>query len=267
MPEVGQGLFLGNTPIQLIQNNNFVVANPYTEVGPSPVLDQSVLLLDATNPASYPGSGNTWTDLSGQGNNADVSSITTYWNAGGWFDWPGNDYTKVATVADAASLDVLDGDFTFVLVGTVDASAGGLADLAGPFSMNDWFDNPGMGWLVIRNSSDGNYKKMNFYLNGGALGVSTGTIFTNLGDWFVIHVVRSGSNVQYYSTANSSIGSFTNSSNANNNNGVIIGRGRNDGSFNYRWDGKISCVGLYDKALSSDERLQNINYFKDQLGF
>jgi hypothetical protein len=29
MAEVGQGLFLGGTPIQLIQNNNFVFANPY----------------------------------------------------------------------------------------------------------------------------------------------------------------------------------------------------------------------------------------------
>jgi hypothetical protein len=31
MSQVGQGLFLGETPIQLIQNNNFVSANPFTE--------------------------------------------------------------------------------------------------------------------------------------------------------------------------------------------------------------------------------------------
>jgi len=30
--EVGQALFLGDTPIQLVQNNNFVSVNPYTEV-------------------------------------------------------------------------------------------------------------------------------------------------------------------------------------------------------------------------------------------
>jgi hypothetical protein len=266
MPEVGQGLFLGNTPIQLIQNNNFVVANPYTEVGPSPVLSQSALLLDATNPASYPGSGNTWSDLSGNGNNADVSSITSYWNSGGWFDWPGNDYTKIALVSAANSLDVLDGDFTWLFVASIDATAGGLADLTGLFGMNIFFSNPGAGVLFIRNSADGNFKKMSFYMNNSN-SLSTSVAFNNIGDWFVIHVVRSGSTLTYYNVDNTSIGSFTRTDNANNNNNIEIGRGRNDASFGYRWDGKVSGFGLYDKALTSDERLQNINYFKDKLGF
>ena len=233
----------------------------------SPVLSQSAILLDATNPASYPGTGNTWSDLSGNGNNADVSLITSYWNAGGWFDWPGTDYTKIALVSAANSLDVLDGDFTWLFVASIDASAGGLSDLCGLFGMNIFFSNPGSGVLFNRNPSDGNYKKVSFYLNGVALGNSTSTAYANLGDFFVVHIVRSGSNVQYYTTSNSSIGSFTNSANANNNNNIEIGRGRNDASFGYRWDGKVSGFGLYDKALTSDERLQNINYFKDKLGF
>ena len=33
-----------------------------------------VLNLDATNPASYPGSGTTWTDISGSGNNATITN-------------------------------------------------------------------------------------------------------------------------------------------------------------------------------------------------
>ena len=267
MAELSTALYLGDKLINPIFNERFVGINPYSEAQPSLVTNQSVLLLDATSAASYPGSGNTWTDLSGQGNNANVSLITSYWNAGGYFDWPGTDYTKIATVADAASLDVLDGDFTFLLAATIDASAGGSADTAGPFGFGNWFVNPGMGWLFIRNSGDANYRKFNFYLNGTGVGLSTSVAFTTLGDWFVLQIVRSGSTVTYYNTSNTSIGSFTNSANANNNSGVTIGRARNDATFNYKWDGKIAAIGLYDKALSSDERLTNINYLKGELGF
>ncbi|MDB4726264.1 LamG domain-containing protein [bacterium] len=44
-------------------------------------------LLDARNTNSYPGTGTTWTDLSGNGNNFTLSN-TTY-NAGGWLSFNG----------------------------------------------------------------------------------------------------------------------------------------------------------------------------------
>jgi len=39
-------------------------------LGPNAVEDGLILALDAGNTKSYPGSGDTWIDLSGQGNNA-----------------------------------------------------------------------------------------------------------------------------------------------------------------------------------------------------
>jgi hypothetical protein len=235
-----------------------------------PVIDSSAkLFLDTTNPSSYPGSGNTWTDLSGNGNNADVSLITAYWtgSGGGYFDWPGNDYTKIATVTHAASLNLFNADFTVMFVGTIDATAGGQSDATGPFAKPNWPDNPSMGWLINRNSADINFRKGAFYLNGTAAGLSTGTFFSTIGDFFVTHIVRSGTNIQYYDTANSSIGSFTFSLNGNNTGNLRIGRARDISTTNYRWDGKQAGIGLYNKALSAEERLQNINYFKSKLGF
>jgi hypothetical protein len=241
--------------------------NPFFVPEPTPVLTDSVMMLDATSATSYPGTGNTWTDLSGNGNNADVSLVTSYWNAGGYFDWPGTDYTKIATVSHAASLNIFNADYTVLMVGTIDATAGGFSDLAGMWSKPDFNANPSTGQLFIRNSADGNFRKMQYYINGTGIGLSSGTAFASIGDWFVIHVTRSGNTYTYYDVNNNSFGTATSSLNGNSTGTLQIGRARNDATANYKWDGKVAGIGLYTGVLTSDERLQNINYFKDKLGF
>jgi hypothetical protein len=49
--------------------------------GASIVRDGLVLYLDATNPKSYPGSGTTWKDLSGNGNNGTLVNGVGYTDA------------------------------------------------------------------------------------------------------------------------------------------------------------------------------------------
>jgi hypothetical protein len=46
--------------------------------GPKIVTDGLVLALDAANPKSYPGSGTTWSDLSGNGNNGSLINGPTF---------------------------------------------------------------------------------------------------------------------------------------------------------------------------------------------
>lgn len=46
--------------------------------GPHLVTDGLVLALDAANPLSYPGSGTTWRDLSGNGNNGTLVNGPTF---------------------------------------------------------------------------------------------------------------------------------------------------------------------------------------------
>ena len=50
---------------------------------PSLVMNGLVLCLDAANPKSYPGSGTTWTDLSGGGNNGTLTNGPTYSSSNG----------------------------------------------------------------------------------------------------------------------------------------------------------------------------------------
>jgi hypothetical protein len=55
--------------------------------GGIPVTNGLVVYLDAGNPASYPGSGTTWYDLSGNGQDATFAgSNPPTWNAAGYFD-------------------------------------------------------------------------------------------------------------------------------------------------------------------------------------
>ena len=55
--------------------------------GPRIILDNLVLCLDASNPRSYPGTGDKWYDLSGNGNHATQGGSSTYltWNNNGYF--------------------------------------------------------------------------------------------------------------------------------------------------------------------------------------
>jgi hypothetical protein len=71
---------------------------------PSPNLAGIVLNLDAGNTASYSGSGTTWTDLSGNGNNGTLTNGPTYNSGnGGYLLFDGsNDYVNVPY---ASSLD------------------------------------------------------------------------------------------------------------------------------------------------------------------
>lgn len=62
---------------------------------PRIVTDGLVLCLDAGNAKSYPGSGTTWSDLSGQGNNGTLVNGPTYGDGSIVFDGT-NDYATVS---------------------------------------------------------------------------------------------------------------------------------------------------------------------------
>jgi hypothetical protein len=66
---------------------------------PKIITDGLSLCLDAANPKSYPGSGTTWTDLSGSGNNGTLVNGPSYSSANkGTFAFDGvNDYVALPT--------------------------------------------------------------------------------------------------------------------------------------------------------------------------
>jgi hypothetical protein len=81
--------------------------------GPKIVTDGLVLCLDAGNSKSYPDTGNTWYDLTGNGNNAtkNGNAANPVWNSSGYFTYGATDGTtganNIFTINNSTSLTSL----------------------------------------------------------------------------------------------------------------------------------------------------------------
>jgi len=71
--------------------------------GPDIIEDGLVLALDAANTKSYPGSGTTWNDLSGNGNHGTNANMTFETDKGGVFDF--NNSNSQSSIANSDSLN------------------------------------------------------------------------------------------------------------------------------------------------------------------
>ena len=72
--------------------------------GPDPIVtDGLVLHLDAANLDSYPRSGTTWNDLSGNGFNFTIDNSGFTHNTGGWFDMANGGITYADNITDSTT--------------------------------------------------------------------------------------------------------------------------------------------------------------------
>ena len=67
------------------------------------VQDGLVLNLDAGASTSYPGSGTTWTDLSGNGNDFTIDASGFTHNSSGYFSMAGGGITRSGTLTSSAT--------------------------------------------------------------------------------------------------------------------------------------------------------------------
>lgn len=206
-----------------------------------------IMHLDTGNPASFPGSGSTWTDLSGNGNHGVLQNGVGFSGINnGTMVFDGiNDY--VATPIDA-DLQVMPST-----------------------TWTGWIKTTGVSsWQVIFGMEDGGWDRM-LIIEAGGLGLSmghttnrwqTGTFVTPSVWQYVVTIYDNGSMKFYlngieYNTAISegnhgSNGTFTIGSNQN---GV--------GNF---YSGNIAQVSVYNRVLSTEEIQQNFNADKLKYG-
>jgi hypothetical protein len=213
-----------------------------------------VLYLDAGIANSYPGSGTTWFDLSGNNNNGTLTNGPAFNSGnGGYIDFDGtNDYV---TIPDSPNWDFGTGEFAIemwiFLNGIQPANYSGYI---GTFQ-SKW---PASSW-VIMNSPGTNMRN---YSNDGTYETTISTNVT-LSVWNHVVLTRT-SNTGYMYINGSSVGTqdWTNAAFNNTGNPLLIGAGSGDYSKI-----RMASVKIYKGvSLSLSQVLQNFNANRRRFG-
>ena len=254
----------GLTASEVLQNYLATGSNYFGDI----VTTGLVLHLDASNNMSYSGSGTTWTDISGQGNNFTLTNGPTYTSSdGGAIVFDGtNDYAVSATNASFFAFGTSN-DYSYGAWVKVDTTAqnesifscstgeGGVT--ANSFQLD--FENAtgrirhvfrhtsgqiisytstdvGTGWFYVMVVNDRSEDELKMYFNGSLIDTESNTAF------------GTDTDVHNFSSSSDSNGVFR------------IGTNRGEASF---IDGSIAQVHIYKgKALTASEVLQNYNATK-----
>ncbi len=219
---------------------------------PRVVTDGLVLALDAGNTKSYPGSGTTWSDLSGNGNNGTLTNGPTYNSANG------------------GSI-VFDGTNDRVTISIISLGNGNL-----PWTCTAWVktttsvNSLGAG-SVLSNSSGGPVYSMMGVNNGKIvywtyqnsawaqkLGVGK-TVNDNI--WHFLSWVNYSNYTMDMYVDGLLDSNVANSTSGNNNPINIIGA-----SWSAAFSANIAQVSIYNKALTAQEIQQNFNALRGRFG-
>jgi len=210
------------------------------------VQDGLVLNLDAGVSSSYPGSGTTWSDLSSNGNNGTLTNGPTYSSSNGGsivFDGT-NDYVETSS---------------------------GMFNCNSNFTFNSWVNadvNNTIRTIISKISAYGsiqirfNSSNQVQIVNNNVVNVGSFSSFnSSASTWYNICVVRNSNTYNLYVNG-TYISSFT-STNTYTHDADTIGQ-------NYfsseKWDGKISAISAYNRALTASEIQQNYNATKSRFG-
>ena len=216
---------------------------------PRVVTDGLVLALDAGNTKSYPGSGTTWTDLSGNGNTGTLES-------GVGFD---SDY------GGSLSFD-----------GTDEYATGNITLGITNVSINCWVN-------ISTTSKKGAFLKVGGGATGYAIGVGNDTMDSNGNEiiglfpnirwietninygtgWKYVTLVLNASSVPSIYVNSILIGSYSGTNPISPTSFYYIGRNIGDEPTGARaFNGNISQVSIYNRALTASEVEQNYNALK-----
>ena len=228
--------------------------------GPEITESGLVLALDAANSKSYPGSGTTWTDLSGRSNSGTLINGPTYSSTNGGslvFDGT-NDY---GSIPHNTILNPGTGSFTFggFFKTNADAPSGYFPTY---LTKNDGdFSN---GYMIRANYPyDGKYFIM--YSQGFTDNVDrsniTSTLTTSLGVWVnIVGVWNAPSKTLtlYFNGVANGTGTTTNSLTINPTANLEFGRYNRTSNSRFEYiNGNISQVSIYNRALTATEIQQN----------
>jgi hypothetical protein len=219
-----------------------------------------VLYYDPSSVSSYPGSGTTITDLSGNSRNGTMSNIS---HTSPYFTYNGS--SSQISVADNAALEPGSGDWTVEV--WVNQAVSGNDVVIGKFNAGGLSSNVG---YSIRTTGTSFYAQYGSGAGSGATLIQNSTTHVGtIGIWYQIVYVFTNVAANTFETFvnGSSIGSVGHSlaSILNTSTGLYIGS-YNNGEYAQYFDGKIGITRLYNRALTSAEVLNNYNVDKSKYG-
>lgn len=212
-----------------------------------------VLYLDAGTTTSYPGTGTAWNDLSGNGNNGTIYGGVTYNNSnGGILSFDGSS-------------------------GYVDCGNNSIFDNINQITINAWIKWPSSATkeiIIKSNSTNTGVGPYEFFQNGNGVTFRTtkggtsidlssaATISSN--SWTNITAVWDGTKKYIYINGVKDINTQSQSSPIDASTGkLVIGAYANG---QYPFNGFISAVNIYNRALSATEVQQNFNSMRSRYG-
>lgn len=216
-----------------------------------PVTGTNMLLyLDAGNISSYPGSGTTWYDISGNSNNTTGTSNTAYNSAnGGYFNFTDPGYF---TTASSKYNKTFTGKTVFI--------AGKLASAMTNATYRCLFGSNGTRNfnLYFYRDSGGAY---HLHFDNNSSGSISTTFSYTPGNWFTcgITLTTGGVLTYYYNGQAFNTGSATFYQ-------YILNSSENVGASDNYWNGPISVACIYGSALTAQQMLQCHNYVRTRYG-
>jgi len=236
-------------------NDEFIFSGVYTNIETIDIVrDGLVLLLDAGDTESYPGSGTTWTDLSGDGNDGTLVNGPTYSSDnGGYLDFDGsNDYVSFSSsILTSATTEIS----CFMWVYPV--SDGTLLTVLGQTSISSGYLHS-----AIEIGSSGQLR-MGLW-NGSSISSISSTLTLNT--WNNVGFTYSGTTLTgYLNGSDFGTTSFTWSKPSNIYFGIMAASGTNMGTNAYG-DGNVPTFYTYNKALTPSEIEQNFEALRERFG-
>jgi|SRR5210317_858057 hypothetical protein len=224
-----------------------------TSYSPKIITDGLVLCLDAGDSKSYGGSGSTWIDRSGNGNNGTLVNSPAFSNGGLDLDGTDDRITFDTPFADESDLTVI--------MWFKGQAASGAANGFGYLLHNNGSDtSTGNSYITIGEHGVNNqyYAALNGQYANMTFGVTTDTTTVHQ-----IALTWDGSTQKVYFDGEYKKGrSLVNSKTLSST--TSIGSYR---TSNYRsWDGAVYSCHIYNRALTASEILQNYNATKGRFG-
>ena len=225
---------------------------------PKIVTDGLVFAVDAANTKSYPGSGTTWKDLSGNGNDGTLVNGPTFDSGnGGSLVFDGTD--DYVSISNFNSDDILGQNFSVVIWIKADSVLSGRKALI--TNQTDYNTN---GWALAMNPQGG-LNRLFLHINDTTVILADPNPFPNPLDWHMVVGIWNNTNTTqslYFDGVLYTTSNFPDVI-INSNTSLRIA-GHLNGGRNYT--GNIGLTQIYNRALTPQEISQNYNALKSRFG-